>query len=101
MVGPGAAVIVYGVAAVLGLFVRGTSDFDPRLLGMITNLLCRLFPRRCAPKGQEQTTAPATGADLGQREAKREALSDEQLEHMEGGAAARSAQRKKSSVPPR
>jgi hypothetical protein len=67
---------------------------------MITNLLCRLFPRRCAPKGQEQATAPATGADLGQREAKREALSEEQLEHMEGGAAARSAQRKKSSVPP-
>jgi hypothetical protein len=68
---------------------------------MITNLLCRLFPRRCAPKSQEQTTAPATGADLGQREAKREALSEEQLEHMEGGAAARSAQKKKSSVPPR
>jgi hypothetical protein len=63
------------------------------------NLLCRLF-RWCAPKSQGRTTAPATGADLGQREAKREALSEEQLEHMEGGAGARAAQRQKSKVPP-
>jgi hypothetical protein len=68
---------------------------------MVMDLLCRLFPRKCAPKSREQTAAPATDADLGQREAKREALSEEQLEHMEGGAAAKSAQRKKSRVPPR
>jgi hypothetical protein len=90
---------VYGVAAALGLY-RGTAAFAARFLSMMMNLLCRLFPRRCGPKNREQTTAPATGADLGQREAKREALSEEQLEHMEGGAAARAAQRQKSRVPP-
>jgi hypothetical protein len=38
----------------------------------------------------------AAGADLGQREAKNEALSKEQLRHMEGGPAAESAQQEKT-----
>jgi hypothetical protein len=43
----------------------------------------------------EQTSATPASADLGQKEAKSEALSDEQLRHMEGGPAAKSAQQKK------
>ena len=66
-----------------------------RLEGMtLMNFLCRLFPGRCEPPKTEEPAAPKTGADLGQKEAKNEALREEQLRHMEGGGADRSAQRR-------
>jgi hypothetical protein len=58
------------------------------------NFLCRLFPGRCEPPKVEEPVAPTTSADLGQKEAKNEALREEQLRHMEGGGAG-SAQRTK------
>jgi hypothetical protein len=68
----------------------------------ILSLLCRLIPgSRCAgePTRPETTAAPTTSADLGQKEAKTEAQSKEQLTHMEGGRKARPAQQAKK--PPR
>ena len=67
----------------------------------LMRFLCCLWPGRCPsevrePPRPEQTATPTTSADLGQTEAKTEALSKEQLKHMEGGQAAKSAQRKKS-----
>jgi hypothetical protein len=61
----------------------------------LMRFLCSFFPGRCEPPKPEQTAAPTTSADLGQREAKNETLSDQQLRHMEGGPATESAQRKK------
>jgi hypothetical protein len=54
----------------------------------IMSFLCRLFPGRCEPPKAEQR---APSADLGQTEAKNEALRKEQLKHMEGGERGRSA----------
>ena len=51
----------------------------------IMSFLCRLFPLRCEPPKAQETAAPTTSADLGQTEAKNEALREEQLRHMEGG----------------
>jgi hypothetical protein len=62
---------------------------------MVMNFLCRLFSCRCDPK-QGQQAEPSAHADLGQKEAKDEALSEEQLRHMEGRPAAKSTQRKKA-----
>jgi hypothetical protein len=49
---------------------------------ILSDFLCRIFS--CVPSEPEQTDA-RTRADLGQKEAKNEALSEEQLSHMEGG----------------
>jgi hypothetical protein len=58
----------------------------------ILSFLCRLIPgSRCEPPRPEQATSSATSADLGQREAKNEALREEQLKHMGGGTEARAA----------
>lgn len=58
-----------------------TSDPAKRLVSMtITSFLCRLYRGRCEPKAEH----PTTNADLGQKEAKEEALREEQLKHMEG-----------------
>jgi hypothetical protein len=73
------------------------------------NFLCRLFPGRCPsearearePPAAEQTAAPVASADLGQREARNEARSKEQLGHMERGPAVKSAQQKKPKRRPR
>jgi hypothetical protein len=61
----------------------------------ILSFLCRLIPgSRCAgePPKPEQASPTGTSADLGQREAKNEALREEQLKHMGGGTEARPAQ---------
>jgi hypothetical protein len=47
----------------------------------LMNFLCRCFSSRCEPPKPEQTTR--SNADLGQKEAKDEAVSEEQLRHME------------------
>ena len=57
----------------------------------VMSLLCRLFHGRCEPA--EQRAAPTTSADLGQTEARTEALREEQLRHMEGGRSERSVGR--------
>jgi hypothetical protein len=49
----------------------------------------------------EQSAAPRTSADLGQKEAKVETQSKDQSRHMEGGPKARSAQQKKARRRPR
>jgi hypothetical protein len=49
----------------------------------------------------EQSAAPRTSADLGQKEAKVEAQSKDQSRHIEGGPKARSAQQKKAIRRPR
>ena len=65
-----------------------------RLVAMtLMSFLCSCFRGRAEPPKPE--TAPTTGADLGQNAAKNEALSKEQLRHMEGGEAAKSAQEQK------
>ena len=64
---------------------------------MVMNFLCGLFSSRCDSKDQKAGTT--TRADLGQKEAKNEALSEQQLRHMEGGPAAESAQGKKAKPP--
>jgi hypothetical protein len=52
---------------------------------MILNFLCRLFSGKCEPRRPEQAApSPATSADLGQKDAKNEAASEEELRHMEG-----------------
>ena len=51
----------------------------------IMSFLCRLFPGRCEPPKTQETAATTTNADLGQTEAKNEALREEQLKHMGGG----------------
>jgi hypothetical protein len=61
---------------------------------ILSNFLCRIFS--CVPSEPERTDDRST-ADLGQKEAKNEALSEEQLRHMQGGPEAKSAQRKKAS----
>ena len=61
---------------------------------ILSNFLCRIFS--CVPLEPEQTDA-RPGAELGQKEARNEALSEEQLRNMEGGSAARSAQQKKAT----
>jgi hypothetical protein len=66
----------------------------------LMSFLCSCFRGRCEPPRPEQTAATTTSADLGQKEAKNEALSEEQLRHMEGEQAARSAQKKKSRKRP-
>jgi hypothetical protein len=66
----------------------------------LMSFLCSCFRGRCEPPRPEQATATATSADLGQKEAQSEALSEEQLRHMEGGQAARSAQQKKARKRP-
>ena len=84
-----------------------TTGLITRLVSMtLLNLLCRFFPGRCAsevrePPRAERTVTPTTSADLGQMEAKIEALSKEQLRQMEGGRAAKSAQQKKAKRRPR
>ena len=60
---------------------------------ILSNFLCRIFS--CVPSEPEQTDARPR-ADLGQKEAKNEALSEEQLRHMQGGPEAKSAQQKKA-----
>jgi len=68
---------------------------------MILSLLCRFIHGCCpgevheSPK-PEQAAASTTSADLGQREAKDEALRKEQLRHMAGGPAAKTTQQKKA-----
>jgi hypothetical protein len=56
----------------------------------LMNFLCRLFPGRCEPLKAEEPAASTTNADLGQKEAKNEALREEQLRQM--GGPERSAQ---------
>ena len=53
------------------------------------------------PAFAAELSRPTTGADLGQNAAKNEALSKEQLRHMEGGEAAKSAQEQKARKRPR
>jgi hypothetical protein len=50
---------------------------------MVFNFLCRLFSSGCEPPRPEKAAAPTTSADLGQKEAKTEARSEEQLKRME------------------
>jgi hypothetical protein len=52
----------------------------------LMNFLCRLLPSHCPPE-QPRSERPAakTSADLGQKEAKTEAQSEEHLSHMKGG----------------
>jgi hypothetical protein len=54
----------------------------------IMSFLCRCFSGRCEPPKAER---PTTSADLGQKEAKDEALREEQLKHMGGKDRERSA----------
>jgi hypothetical protein len=69
---------------------------------MILNFLCRLFSGKCEPRRPEQAApSPATSADLGQKDAKNEAASEEGLRRMEGGPAAKTAQQKKAKRPGR
>jgi hypothetical protein len=78
------------------------TDLGPRLAIMsLLSFICRLRRCPCEPPRPEQTTATATSADLGQKEAKNEALRQEQLRHMEGGQPARSAQEQKARKRPR
>lgn len=66
-----------------------------RLASMsLMHLMCRLFSGHCEPP---KPVTNDKAADLGQREAKTEAMSEEQLRHMEGGPAAESAQQEKMS----
>ena len=61
----------------------------------ILSFLCRLIPgSRCAgePPMPEQATPSGMSADLGQREAKNEALGEERLKHMGGQTEPRAAQ---------
>jgi hypothetical protein len=67
----------------------------------LMSFLCSCFRGRCESRRPEQTTGPATSADLGQKEAKNEALSEEQLRHMAGGPEAKTAQQKKTKRRPR
>ena len=73
-----------------------TKTLPARLAPMtIMSFLCRLFPLRCEPPKAQETAAPTTSADLGQTEAKNEALREEQLRHMEGGGPAQRTKPKK------
>src|SRR5688572_4854701 len=62
----------------------------------LMRLLCDCFRGRCGSPRPEQTVT-TTSADLGQKEAKNEALSEEQLRHMEGGPKAKAAHQKGES----
>jgi hypothetical protein len=90
-----------GIAVLMGSSGAGsalweTNVFCPRLAVMtILSFLCRLIPgSRCAgePPVPQQATPSGMSADLGQREAKSEALREEQLKHMGGKTDARAAQ---------
>lgn len=65
---------------------------------ILSNFLCRIFS--CVPSEPEQTDVRTT-ADLGQKEAKNEALSEEQLRHMEGGPKAKAAEQRDSRAMPK
>jgi hypothetical protein len=71
-----------------------------RLPGMgLLSFMSRLRARE-AYESPEQTASPTSG-DLGQKEAKNEAQSEEQLRHMAGGPKAKTAQQKKARRRPR
>jgi hypothetical protein len=53
--------------------------------------ICCLFGSRCAP--EEASTEPPVPGDLGQKEAELEKTGKEQMSHMEGGDANKSAER--------
>jgi hypothetical protein len=72
----------------------------PSYGGMVMNFLRRLFSGRPDQK-QDQKPDSAKRADLGQKAAKEEAASKEQLQHMEGGAAPGSAKPNKAKPPQR
>ena len=63
----------------------------------VMSFLCRCFHGRCEPPKAKQPAAPMTSADLGQTEARTEALREEQLRHMEGGSE-RSASRRSAEL---
>jgi hypothetical protein len=58
------------------------------------NFLCRFFT--CEPTGPEPPASRRTSAHLGQKKARVEAQSEEQLRHMEGKDAFRPTQQDKS-----
>jgi hypothetical protein len=60
--------------------------------------ICCLFAGPCAGEEPEPKVRGRSEADLGQKEAKFEAASDEELRHMEGGKAAEAAVEKKRSI---
>jgi hypothetical protein len=64
----------------------------------IMSFLCRSYHGRCEPPKAEQPAAPTTSADLGQTEARTEALREEQLRRMEGGGPERSASRRSADL---
>jgi hypothetical protein len=57
--------------------------------------ICCLFTGRCGGEEPEPKIRGRSAADLGQKEAKLEEASDEELRHMEGGTAAEAAVEKK------
>jgi hypothetical protein len=74
------------------------TDVGQRLVAMtLLSFLCSCFRGRCEPSRPGQTAPTTTSADLGQKEAMNEALSEEQLRHMEGGPKAKTAQQKGES----
>jgi hypothetical protein len=60
--------------------------------------ICCLFAGRCAGEEPEPKVRGRSEADLGQKEAKLEEASVEELKHMEGGKAAEAAVKKKRNV---
>ena len=60
--------------------------------------ICCLFAGPCAGKEPEPKVRGRSEADLGQKEAKSEEASEEELRHMEGGKAAEAAAEKKRNI---
>jgi len=58
--------------------------------------MCCLFTGRCAGEEPEPKVRGRSEADLGQKEAKLEEASEEELRHMEGGKAAEAVKKKRS-----
>jgi hypothetical protein len=60
--------------------------------------ICCLFAGPCAREEPEPKARGRAEADLGQKEAKAEKASEEELRHMEGGKAAEAAVEKKRNI---
>jgi hypothetical protein len=60
--------------------------------------ICCLFTGRCGGEEPEPKVRGRSAADLGQKEAKLEEASEEELRHMEGGTAAEAAAKKKRNI---
>jgi hypothetical protein len=60
--------------------------------------ICCLFAGQCAREEPEPKVRDRAEADLGQKEAKSEKASEEELRHMEGGKTAEAAVEKKQNI---